>query len=64
MNKDGVSKNYSAVYWNLLQYGSETHAYWFPNDMSASSGYTGYQIKLDTLTKRVGFDPRQLPGIN
>jgi len=55
----GISKNYSAVYWNLLQYGNETHAYWFPNDMTAQKGYQHFEIPVADLVARLGFDPRQ-----
>ena len=63
-NVDGISKNYSAVYWNLLKYGNETHAYWFPNDISASSGYQNYEIPFATLIQRLGFDPTQVIKAN
>lgn len=56
---DGITKNYSAVYWNLLQYGGQGHAYWFPNDMSAQTGYEQFEIPVDELIRRLGFDPRQ-----
>jgi hypothetical protein len=56
---DGITKNYSAVYWNLLQYGREAHAYWFPNDMTAKKGYTQFEIPVAELISRLGFDPRQ-----
>jgi hypothetical protein len=58
-NMDGITKNYSAVYWNLLQYGGQSHAYWFPNDMSAKKGYEQFEIPIDELIRRLGFDPRQ-----
>jgi len=38
-NVDGITKNYSSVYWNLLAYGNQIHAYWFPNDLTGKSGY-------------------------
>lgn len=56
---DGITKNYSAVYWNLLVYGGEVHTYWFPNDMSAQKGYAQFEIPVGELTSRLGFDSRQ-----
>lgn len=63
----GIRKNYSAVYWNLLNYGNEYHAFWFPNDISASKGYLNYRIDVDNnnpnklgLIQRLGFDPRKI----
>jgi hypothetical protein len=58
-NVDGISKNYSAVYWNLLKYGNQLHAYWFPNDNTATAkvGYQHYEIQYPELVKRLGFDP-------
>jgi len=58
-NVDGIAKNYAAVYWNLLQYGGTFHAYWFPNDMSAQTGYGQYEITIEELVNRLGFDPRK-----
>lgn len=58
-NQDGISKNYSAVYWNLLQYGGQMHAYWFPNDMTAKKGYEQFEIPVAELISRLGFDPRK-----
>lgn len=61
-NADGITKNYSAFYWNLVKYGNELHAYWFPNDATATAkvGYAHYEIPADTLTQRLGFDPQKL----
>jgi hypothetical protein len=69
LNMDGITRNYSAVYWNLLKYGGQVHAYWFLNNISASKGYQGYEIPYDHndpdfnkkgLIQRLGFDPAQL----
>ncbi|HTI60387.1 hypothetical protein [Mucilaginibacter sp.] len=68
-NVDGISKNYSAVYWNLIKYGNELHAYWFPNDLTATAklGYQHFEIPVDSsdvnnkgLIQRLGFDPQQV----
>jgi len=69
LDTNGISRNLSAVYWNLLKYGDQVHAYWFPNDISASSAYGNYEIPYDHedadfnkkgLIQRLGFDPAQL----
>jgi hypothetical protein len=73
---DGIHKNFSAVYWNLLQYGDHLVAYWFPNNISASRGADQYIIDVDNpspnkpgLIQRLGFDPRKvlnetMPAVN
>lgn len=63
----GIRKNFSAVYWNLLQYGNHLVAYWFPNNISASKNADSYVIDVDNsdpqkpgLIQRIGFDPRKV----
>lgn len=64
---EGIHKNFSAVYWNLLQYGDQLVAYWFPNNISASRDAEHYKIDVDNpspdnpgLIQRLGFDPRKV----
>jgi len=61
----GISRVYADVYWNLLSYGGQMHAYWFPNNISASTGYKNYEIPVATLIQRLGFNPTKvLPATN
>lgn len=64
---NGITVNYPAVYWNLIRYGSELHAYWFPNDRSGAgqNNYGNFEIPVSSnsadnkgLVQRLGFDPR------
>lgn len=57
LTADGISRVYSQVYWNVLKYGNEIHAYWFPNDISAAKNYASFEIPFAVLVKNLGFDP-------
>lgn len=64
---NGITVNYPAVYWNLIKYGNEIHAYWFPNDKigAGQNNYSNFEIPVSSnsadnkgLVQRLGFDPR------
>ena len=54
-----TTDNYPAVYWNLLKYGGQFHAYWFPNDINGAgqANYRNFEIPYATLVQRLGWDP-------
>jgi hypothetical protein len=54
-----ITSNYPAVYWNLLRYGDQLHAFWFPNDASGAGqkNYPLFEIPYTTLVQRLGWDP-------
>lgn len=59
VSANNMSRVFCDVYWNLIEYGGHVHAFWFPNNISASSGFETFEISVETLIQRLGFDPRQ-----
>lgn len=65
ITKNKIARVMTDVYWNLLKYGNQVHAFWFPNDLSAQSNFQSYEIPVAALIQRLGFDPtKTIPATN
>jgi len=55
-----ISRVMTNIYWNLLKYGDQVHAFWFPNDQSGSASFVNFEIPYTELVARLGYDPSKV----